>query len=93
MSQTAPIPKSAPKSVSILGATGSVGRSTIDLIARDPVRYRVEALTANHNVAELIRAALNVKPRLAVIGDSAHYQALREGLAGTGIEVAARRHR
>jgi 1-deoxy-D-xylulose-5-phosphate reductoisomerase len=92
MSQTAPIPKSAPKTVSILGATGSVGRSTIDLIARDPARYRVEALTANHNVADLIRAALSVKPRLAVIGDSVHYQALREGLAGSGIEVAAGRN-
>ena len=89
MSQTAPVPLIAPKSVTILGATGSVGLNTLDLIARAPGKYVVEALTANGNVDELIRAARRVLPRLAVIGDAGKYQALREGLAGTGIEVAA----
>ncbi len=89
MSQTAPVPLIAPKSVTILGATGSVGLNTIDLIERAPGRYRVEALTANGNVDELIRAARRVTPRLAVIGDASKYQALYDGLAGTGIEVAA----
>ncbi len=89
MSQTAPVPLIAPKSVTILGATGSVGLNTIDLIERAPGRYRVEALTANGNVEELIRVARRVSPRLAVIGDAGKYQALCDGLAGTGIEVAA----
>jgi len=89
MSQTAPYPVPSPKRVTILGATGSVGLNTVDLIARAPGRYMVEALTANSNVEELIRAALRVKPRLAVIGDAGKYQALRDGLLGTGIEVAA----
>lgn len=89
MTQTAPVPLIAPKSVTILGATGSVGLNTIDLIARTPGKYMVEALTANGNVDELIRAARQVRPGLAVIGDVRKYQALRDGLAGTGIEVAA----
>ncbi len=89
MSQTAPLPLVAPKSLTILGATGSVGLNTLDLIERAPGRYRVEALTANGNVDELVRAARRVTPRLAVIGDASKYQALCDGLAGTGIEAAA----
>ena len=89
MSQTAPLPLVAPKSLTILGATGSVGLNTLDLIERAPGRYRVEALTANGNVDELVRAARRVMPRLAVIGDASKYQALCDGLAGTGIEAAA----
>ncbi|MSP42546.1 MAG: 1-deoxy-D-xylulose-5-phosphate reductoisomerase [Alphaproteobacteria bacterium] len=91
MSQSAPLPRTAPKTVSILGATGSVGLNTIDLIERDPARYRVVVLTANHNVEGLISVSRRVKPRLAVIGDAGKYQDLCEGLAGTGIEVAAGR--
>lgn len=91
MSQTVPLPRIAPKSVSILGATGSVGLNTMDLIARDPGRYRVEALTANQNVEELISAVRRVKPRLAVIGDQGKYQILRDALAGSGTEAAAGR--
>lgn len=91
MSQTVPLPRIAPKSVSILGATGSVGLNTMDLIARDPGCYRVEALTANQNVEELISAVRRVKPRLAVIGDPGKYQILRDALAGSGTEAAAGR--
>lgn len=91
MSQSVPLPRIAPKSVSILGATGSVGLNTMDLIARDPGRYRVEALTANQNVEELISAVRRVKPRLAVIGDPGKYQILRDALAGSGTEAAAGR--
>jgi len=91
MSQTVSLPRIAPKSVSILGATGSVGLNTMDLIARDPGRYRVEALTANQNVEELISAVRRVKPRLAVIGDPGKYQILRDALAGSGTEAAAGR--
>ena len=79
----------APRSVSVLGATGSVGRSTLDLIGRTPERYRVEALTAHRDVEGLAQAALGHGARLAVIGDPAGYGRLKERLAGSGVEVAA----
>ncbi|MFQ5533309.1 MAG: 1-deoxy-D-xylulose-5-phosphate reductoisomerase [Sphingomonadales bacterium] len=80
-----------PRSVTILGSTGSVGCSTIDLIRRNPGNYRVEALTAYRNVELLAEQALEVRPRLAVIGDAEKYSQLKEALAGTDIEVAAGR--
>lgn len=89
MSRAAPYPVPSRKRVTILGATGSVGRSTLDLIIRNPHLYEVEALTAHTNVDELIAAARQVNPRLAVIGDPGKYTALRDGLSGTGIEPAA----
>ena len=82
-------PHSEPRSVTILGATGSVGSNTIDLIGREPGAYRVEALTANRNVALLAEQAIRVDARLAVIADESKYAALQEALAGTGIETAA----
>jgi 1-deoxy-D-xylulose-5-phosphate reductoisomerase len=78
-----------PRSVSVLGATGSVGRSTLDLVGRSPERYRVEALTAHRNVEGLALAALRHHARLAVIGEPELYPQLNELLAGSGIEVAA----
>ena len=78
-----------PRSVSVLGATGSVGRSTLDLIARTPGRYRVEALTAHRNVEGLAQAALRHRARFAVIGEPAGYPRLKDLLAGSGVEVAA----
>jgi 1-deoxy-D-xylulose-5-phosphate reductoisomerase len=77
------------RSVTILGATGSVGRSTLDLIGRAPERYRVEALTAQSNVDALAAAALRYGARLAVIGDPSGYPRLKEALAGSDIAVAA----
>jgi 1-deoxy-D-xylulose-5-phosphate reductoisomerase len=77
------------RSVTILGATGSVGRSTLDLIAREPDRFEVVALTAHRDVEGLAELARRHRPRLAVIGDAALHDALREKLAGTGIETAA----
>ncbi|MFQ5346382.1 MAG: 1-deoxy-D-xylulose-5-phosphate reductoisomerase [Rhodothalassiaceae bacterium] len=79
------------RSVTILGSTGSVGRSTIDLIERHPGRFRVAALTANENVALLAEQARRLRPRLAVIAKEAHLERLRAELAGTGIETAAGR--
>lgn len=78
-----------PRRLSILGSTGSIGCSTIDLIDRHPGRFVVEALTANRNVAKLVEQARKYTPRMAVIGDAEQYEALKDGLAGTGIEVAA----
>lgn len=77
------------KSVTILGSTGSVGRSTLDLVERSPERFRVDVLTGNVNVDLLIEQARLFRPKLAVIGSSDKYAALKQGLAGTGIEVAA----
>lgn len=75
--------------ISIFGATGSVGQSTLDLIGRDPDRYEIVALTANGNAPALAEAARRHGARLAVVSDETAYSALRDALAGTGIEVAA----
>ena len=77
------------KSVSILGATGSVGQSTLDLIRRDPGSFNVIALTANSDVDGLAKAAMAVSAQHAVIGDPARYADLKAALAGTGISIAA----
>ena len=76
------------RSVTILGATGSVGQSTLNLIGLEPQRYRIEALTAHRNVEALARDALRHRARLAVIGEPGGYPALCEALAGSGIEAA-----
>ena len=83
--------QSAPRRVTILGSTGSVGCNTLDLIARQPDAFAIEALTANHNVGPLAEQARRFKPRMAVIADPAGYGELKAALAGTGIVVAAGR--
>lgn len=77
------------RSVTILGATGSIGQSTLDLVSSTPERYRVEALTAHQNVEGLAQAAVRHRARLAVIGDPSGYRRLKSALAGSGIAVAA----
>ena len=82
--------------VTILGSTGSIGVSTLSVIAHAREIYGahalpVEALTAGSNVDVLIEQARAVGPKLAVIGDEKFLPRLKEGLAGTGIEVAAGR--
>jgi len=79
----------APRSVTILGSTGSVGTQTVDLVSRDPERFPVEALTANRNVTLLAQQARQLNARLAVVADPAAYIELKQLLSGTGIEVAA----
>jgi 1-deoxy-D-xylulose-5-phosphate reductoisomerase len=83
------MPTSGERSVTVLGATGSIGESTIDLLTRDRARYRVEAVTASRRANELARIARTVGARFAAIADPAHYRELKEGLAGTDIEAAA----
>ena len=78
-----------PRRVTILGSTGSVGCSTIDLILRDPDDYAVEALTAYCNVELLARQAQELRARFAVIGDADKYDDLKQALAGTDIDVGA----
>jgi 1-deoxy-D-xylulose-5-phosphate reductoisomerase len=75
--------------ISVLGATGSIGESTLDLIGRDPSAYRVIALTGGHNAARLAELAILHRAELAVVADPGSYAALRAALAGTGIEVGA----
>ena len=77
------------RSVTILGATGSVGTSTLDLIGRHRDRFRLEAVTANGDAAGLARIARTFGARYAAVADPAAYGQLRDQLAGTGIEVAA----
>jgi 1-deoxy-D-xylulose-5-phosphate reductoisomerase len=71
--------------LTVLGATGSVGQSTLDLVAHTPAAFEVVALTAQTNAAELATLAIRHRARVAVIGDEAHYQTLKEHLAGTNI--------
>jgi len=78
-----------PRRISILGATGSIGESTLDLIGRDPSSYRVVALTGGHNAARLAELAILHRAGIAVIADPQSYPALREALSGTGIETGA----
>jgi len=75
--------------VTILGSTGSVGVSTIDLISREPEKFQVVALTANRNVDLLIEQASRLRPAIAVIGDETKYDRLKSGLADLGVETAA----
>jgi 1-deoxy-D-xylulose-5-phosphate reductoisomerase len=74
--------------VTILGSTGSVGQSTVDLLLRNPDGFEVEALTANRNPVRLAEQARALRARFAAIADPVHYLALKDALAGTGIEAA-----
>ena len=89
LARSKPAPAAAVRSITILGATGSIGASTLDLIKRAPERYRVEAISARRNAAALAKIAREVGARLAVVGDPAAYDELKEALAGSGIETAA----
>ncbi|MEZ5932415.1 MAG: 1-deoxy-D-xylulose-5-phosphate reductoisomerase [Alphaproteobacteria bacterium] len=78
-----------PRSITVLGATGSVGRSTLDLVAADPERFEVLALTANRQAEELAALARTHRAKLAVVADPEAYGELKQALAGSGIEAAA----
>ncbi|MDB5631910.1 MAG: dxr, partial [Tardiphaga sp.] len=77
---------SSVRSVSVLGATGSIGDSTMDLLRASPERYRVEALTANTNVEDLVKLAKEFRARFVAVADASKLGELRAALAGTGIE-------
>jgi len=72
------------RTVSILGATGSIGTSTLDLIERHPEDYEVVALTAHRDVAGLAAAARRTKAQFAAVADPALANELAEALAGSG---------
>ncbi len=75
------------RSISILGATGSIGASTLDLIRRNRPEWRVVALTANCQAAELAKLAREFDAELAAVGDESCLSDLREALSGSGIEA------
>ncbi len=89
LARTQPRPARDRRSVTILGATGSIGTSTVDLIKRNSDRYRVEAVTAGRNARPLAEIARAVGARLAVVANEDAYGDLKEALAGSGIEAAA----
>ena len=76
------------KKVSILGATGSIGQSTLDLIERSPERFEVVALTASVNAAKLADAARRTGAKLAVIADESRLPELEAALRGTDCRAA-----
>jgi 1-deoxy-D-xylulose-5-phosphate reductoisomerase len=78
-----------PMRLSVLGATGSIGASTLDLVGRCPDRFEVVALTAQCNTERLAELAVRHSAKLAVIGEEAHYSELKDRLAGTSVRVAA----
>ena len=75
--------------ISIFGATGSIGESTLDLIGRGRDTFDVVALTGGHNIARLAEQAIAFGAELAVTAHEENLGALRGALAGTGIEAAA----
>lgn len=84
-----PVTVQGARRISVLGATGSIGQSTLDLIARHPGKFEVEALTANADAAGLAALAIRYKARMAVVADPEAYTTLAAALSGTGIEAAA----
>ena len=87
MAKAAPL--RLPRTVTLLGATGSIGSSTADLLRRDPDRYAVEAVTAHRDASALSRLARELNARFAAVADPAAYGDLKSELAGSGIEAAA----
>ncbi len=79
------------KTVTILGATGSVGTSTLDLLEREPERFHIHALTANCDVGRLAAAAIRTRARKAVVADETCLPALRDALHGSDVEAAGGR--
>ena len=77
------------KTLTILGATGSIGQSTLDVVRQHRGRFMIEALVANANVERLAADAREMGARLAVTADPSRYRELQDALFGTGIEVAA----
>src|SRR6476661_8985246 len=82
-------PASESRVITILGATGSIDTSTLDLIKRAPHHYRVESVSARKNAAALGKIAREVGARHAVVADPAAYRDLKSALSGSRIEAAA----
>ncbi|MEE7547627.1 1-deoxy-D-xylulose-5-phosphate reductoisomerase, partial [Xanthomonas sp. Kuri4-1] len=79
----------APRRVAVFGATGSIGASALDVIARHPQRLRASVLAAGHKVHELVALCARHRPEHAVIADPALFAALRDGLRDAGLSTRA----
>jgi 1-deoxy-D-xylulose-5-phosphate reductoisomerase len=92
MKQKRPLTKielaSVPRTVTLLGATGSIGSSTADLLRRNRSGYRIEAVTAHRDARALARLARDLSARFAAVADPSAYSELKAELAGSGIEAA-----
>jgi 1-deoxy-D-xylulose-5-phosphate reductoisomerase len=84
-------PAAAParQRIAVLGATGSIGASALDVIARHPERFRAVALSAHRDVDALIRCCIGARPAHAVIADPRHLDALARGLRAAGLDTQA----
>ncbi len=82
-------PSGQPRSVTVLGSTGSVGTQTIELLLAEPERFAVRALVAGRNTKLLAEQAIALNAEWAVVADPSSYAALRDALAGTAVRVAA----
>lgn len=79
----------APRTITLLGATGSVGASTIDLIRREGSGLLPQVVTAHRNAQALAKLARDIGARVAVVADPSAYGDLKDALSGSGIEAAA----
>jgi 1-deoxy-D-xylulose-5-phosphate reductoisomerase len=84
-----PAAASSKRTVSVLGATGSIGDSTMDLLRASPDRYQVEALTGNTNVQGLAKLAREFNAKFVAVADASRLGELRDALAGTNIQSGA----
>lgn len=75
--------------LTILGSTGSIGTQTLDIVRRNPERFRITSLVAHSRWQELAEQAREFAVESVVIGDKSHYKSLKEALQGTNIEVMA----
>ena len=82
-------PKTSPRRVSILGATGSIGDSSLRVIAQHPERYQIVALTAQDNAEKLIALAQQYRPQAVAIGNEVQFATVRDALKPMGIAVFA----
>lgn len=80
--------RTAPQRLSVLGATGSIGESTLDLVQRNTERFDVVALSACRNAARLAELARTHRAKIAVIGDPAQFDELKGLLSGSGTRAA-----
>ena len=77
------------KRISVFGATGSIGQSTLDLVKRDRENFDVLALSGGRNIAQLAQDAISTGAQVAVTAFDEEYPALKEALAGTTVQAAA----
>lgn len=81
---------SQPRGITILGATGSIGLNTLDVVQRHPERFQVVALTAHQDVAGMLRLCAQYRPRYAVMADADAAQRVEQALRQAGLEIEVR---